>query len=434
MKIRIFAALLILVGAVLGYGVYQSNYTGHGFVSNFPFKLGLDLNGGTHLAYKADTSTLPAGTANDTMNALRDVIERRVNLFGVSEPSVLVEEVGLGTTRDYRLVVELPGVTDIDEAVRQIGETPQLEFKLVDSSATSTATDTPSFIDTGLNGQYLKRALVEFDPTTGAPMVGIEFNEEGRKLFAAITKANVGNILAIFLDGQAISAPVIRQEIREGRAQISGGFMLPEARELVRNLNYGALPVNIELVSTETIGPTLGKAVLDAGVHSGVIAFIVISIFLILWYRLPGVVAVVALALYVVLNLALFKLIPVTLTAAGIAGFILSLGIAVDANILIFERTKEELRRGKSLRDAIHEGFARAWDSIRDSNSSSIITAVILYYFASTSVIKGFALVFGLGVIVSMFTAITATRTMMYALPQSDNKFWRFLFTTGFNK
>jgi protein-export membrane protein SecD len=260
----------------------------------------------------------------------------------------------------------------------------------------------------------------------------LALNKEGEAIFAKLTKDNVGRVLAIFLDGAPISTPVIRQEITGGKAQISGGFTPLEAKELVRNLNYGALPVPIELVSTQTVGATLGDEATEAGVRAGLWSFLIIGIFLVLWYRLPGLLATLALAVYVALNLALFKLIPVTLTAAGIAGFILSLGMAVDANILIFERMKEELRRGRVLSDAIQEGFHRAWTSIRDSNISSIITAIILYYFASTPVIKGFALVFFIGVITSMFTAITASRTLLKALGASGSgKVSRFLFSSG---
>ena len=438
MKVRIISAVLIIISLLLGYGVHLSNFPGNGWVSNFPFKLGLDLNGGSHLTYRADTSKVTTNV-DETMNALRDVIERRINLFGVSEPVVQVEEARVGTGKEYRLIVELPGVTDIKEAVAKIGETPNLEFKILKKdadleNATSAEKIAAAFVPTGLTGQYLKRAQVQFDPNTNEPLVNLEFNDQGKEMFAKITKENIGNVVAIFLDNQPISLPVVQQEIKDGRAQISGNFRVAEARDLVRNLNYGALPVPIELISTETVGPTLGKTVLAAGIRSGVISFIVISIFLIVWYRLPGLIAVVALSMYVIFNLALFKLIPVTLTAAGVAGFILSLGMAVDANILIFERTKEELKKGKALKDALHEGFERAWFSIRDSNSSSIITALILYYFASTPVIQGFALVFGIGVLVSMFTAITATRAFLYALPQNENKTWRSLFVSGFSK
>jgi protein-export membrane protein SecD len=438
-KIRMGAALLLIVGTFLGYAIYASSNIQGSYFNRFPFQLGLDLNGGTHLTYKADVSKVASGDVNSAMQSLRDVIERRVNLFGVTEPTVQVETGGAlsGNGIDYRLAVELPGVTDVKQAVELIGKTPSLEFRIAtEAYKNATSTDNlkleDAFTATGLDGKYLQRAVVELDPTTRQPTVGITFNNEGKALFAKITKENIGQVLAIFLDGQPITTPVIRSEITDGKAQISGNFDTKTAQELVRNLNYGALPVPIELLSTQSVGPTLGAKVLNAGIFSGLIAFIVISIFLIIWYRLPGVVAVVALALYTILNLVIFKLVHVTLTAAGIAAFILSIGMAVDANILIFERTKEELKRGKNLDSAIREGFHRAWSSIRDSNSSSIITAVVLYYFASSSVVKGFALVFGIGVVTSMFTAITATRTLLLALNMKDSKISRFLFSSGF--
>ncbi len=402
------------------------------------YKLGLDLAGGTHLIYKADVKNVPATDVKGAMEALQQVIERRVNLFGVAEPLVQVEEGGfLAGNNEERLIVELPGVTDVEKAVALIGQTPLLEFKLVKDTKGLTEEQIKAlppeqlFIPTKLTGRYLERAQLNFDPTTGQPSVEISFNAEGSKIFAQITKDNVGRILAIFLDGQPISTPVIRQEITGGKATISGRFTPKEAKDLVRDLNYGALPVPIELVSTQTIGPSLGQAALQAGVRAGIIAFVVIALFLLIWYRLPGLVAIIALGIYVILNLAVFKFIPVTLTAAGIGGFILSIGMAVDANILIFERTKEEIRRGRNLEDAIREGFHRAWASIRDSNLSSIITAIILYWLASTSVIKGFALVFGLGVVISMFTAITASRSLLMAVRLKDSKAAKFLFSSG---
>lgn len=425
-KIRIWALILIIAGGWIGYWVYERSAD---------FKLGLDLNGGTHLTYQADVTKITSDI-DETMDALRDVIERRINLFGVSEPIVQVERGGYAGNVDYRLIVELPGVTDVEAAKAQIGKTPLLEFKTVDpnadlSNATTTEEIAAALVDTGLTGQYVSRAVVEFNPQTGEPVVAVTFNGEGKELFARITKENIGAPVAILLDGEILSMPIVQEEITAGTAQISGGFRIAEARELVKNLNYGALPVPIDLVSTETIGPSLGRAILDAGIYAGVVAFVVISVFLILWYRLPGIVAVVALILYVILNLAIFQLIPVTLTAAGIAGLVLSIGMAVDANILISERIKEELRRGKKINEALHEGFARAWSSIRDSNTSSIITGIILYYFASTPVVQGFALVFIIGVLVSMFTAITATRAFMYALPHRETKLWKTLFTAG---
>ena len=290
------------------------------------------------------------------------------------------------------------------------------------------------YLPTGLDGRLLQNAQLQFDSTTQKPMVVLNFNDEGKALFAKITGENVGKTLAIFLDGSLIQAPTIQEVIDTGTARITGGFDANTAKEVVKQLNYGALPVPIELVSQQTIGPSLGQAALDASLKAGIVGFILLSLFLILWYRLPGIIAIVALILYILISLSLFLLIPVTLTAAGLAGFILSIGMAVDANVLIFERMKEELRNGKKLRDAMHEGFHRAWLSIRDSNISSIITAVVLFWLG-TSAVKGFALTLGLGVVVSMFTAITASRTFLFATEiKTVNGFTKFLYGSGFTK
>ena len=429
---RIIALLVIIAAIGIGYFVYNTELGD----SDYAFKLGLDLNGGSHLVYQADVSEVAIGDVASSMDALRNVIERRINLFGVSEPLVQTESAGLvaGKAIAQKLIVELPGVADVDKAIEMIGKTPLLEFKLVreDPPVAGTTTPTLTLTPTGLTGRLLKRAALEFDQNLNEPQVLLTFTSEGKDLFAKITKENVGKVLGIFLDGQPLSLPVVREEIRDGSAVISGDFTPAEAKTLVRDLNYGALPVPIKLLSTQKIGASLGADAVKAGIKAGEISFLVIALFLILWYRLPGLIAIIALAIYIALNLAIFKLIPVTLTAAGITGFILSIGMAVDANILIFERLKEELRRGKTLANAIHEGFARAWTSIRDSNLSSIITAVILFWFASTSVIKGFALVFGIGVITSMLTAITVSRTLLFALGvKGENKITRFLFSCG---
>lgn len=435
-----FRALTVLIlSALVGYFVYSTEANKD---SSYLFKLGLDLKGGSHLVYKADMSDVPEGEEDDAMISLRNVIERRVNMFGVSEPVVQTEQSGVfGAGSERRLIVELPGVTDISKAIEMIGKTPTLEFRLVNPEVRnleeSDLQNKPLeevFYSTGLTGRFVKKAQLAFDDMTGEPKVSLSFNSEGADMFEKITEENIGQVLAIFLDGVPISTPVIRQAISGGSAEISGQFTVAEAKQLVRDLNYGALPVPVELLSTETVEATLGEVATDAGVKAGLWSLAIIAIFLVAWYRLPGLLASVALILYVVMNLAVFKLIPVTLTAAGIAGFVLSLGMAVDANILIFERMREELAKGKSIKEALEEGFARAWLSIRDSNLSSMITAAILFFFASTSVVKGFALVFGLGVLISMLSAITISRTFLRATAMRDGRFARFLYSSGFYK
>lgn len=432
-KDRFLALLVLVAGLAVGYFSYTPEFFGY----STPFKLGLDLAGGTQLVYKADISELPSTDVDASMQSLRDVIERRVNLFGVAEPLVQ-EEQGL-LSGERRLVVELPGVTDVKEAIDQIGQTPVLEFKLMVEvpAADPTSSSTAAFLPTGLTGRQLSGAQLQFSQGTAGqfsndPIILLNFNSEGAALFEKITGENVGQPLAIFLDGEMISAPVIREAISGGVATISGQFTPEEGRELARNLNFGALPVPIELVTTETIGATLGEESFARSIAAGVYGLIFVAIFMVLWYRLPGIIAVVALLVYVAIMLALFKLIPVTLTAAGLAAFILSIGLAVDANILIFERIKEEFARGRSTHDAMHEGFARAWPAIRDSNIAHIITASILF-FMGTSLIQGFALVFGLGVIVSMLSAITISRNFLYAVSITHNTaFGRFMLDSGF--
>lgn len=443
-KIRIIALIILLAASGIGYFNYSSETNPE---SRFPFKLGLDLAGGTHLVYEADISELPPQDIQSSMNTLRDVIERRTNLFGVSEPIVQIERSSVFAEgeRQQRLIVELPGITDITEAVRIIGETPLLEFKLVNEEATPLTEDEEFtqerfdelFISTELTGRFLERAQLEFGTggTSGnlqnEPIVVLQFTKEGGDLFAEITGKNVGRTLAIFLDGDLKSIPVINEEIVGGSAIISGGFTPEEARDLVRNLNLGALPVPIELLSTQTIGASLGREALDKGIVASLLGLVAVALFLILWYRLPGIVAVVSLTIYIVIMLALFKFIPVTLTAAGLAGFLLSIGLAVDANVLIFERMKEELKEGNDVESSTRSGFKRAWLSIRDGNISSIITAIILFWFG-TSLVKGFALTFGIGIIISMVTAITISRTFLYALGNYQNRgITKFLFGSG---
>lgn len=437
-KQRLVALLVLLAGFGIGYFVYASQMH-----SWRPFRLGLDLSGGTHLVYDADTSKVAPTDVSDSLTALQSVILRRIDAFGVGEPVVQTERSGALGTGGERLIVELPGVTDVNQAIKIIGQTPLLEFKLVKPGMESKLTDArgtlnpAAFQDTGLTGQYLKSASLQFGNGSGAlasePTVVINFNTQGGKLFSDITTANVGHELAIFLDGNMLSAPVIQVPITNGTAVISGHFTASDAKQMVQNLNLGALPVPITLASTQTIGATLGDQALHAGVIAGVVGFVILALFMILWYRLPGIVAVLALMIYSTLMLAIFQLLPVVLTAAGIAGFILSIGLAVDANILIAERIKEELAEGRTSEEAIKEGFARAWLAIRDSNIAHIIASIILFWLG-TSIIKGFALVFGLGVVVSMFSAITISRTFLRALHVNTHKpFGRFLMRSGIN-
>lgn len=516
--------------------------------------LGLDLQGGTSLTYEADLTNIEAGQEQEAMAGVRDVLERRVNAFGVSEPVVQTNKSGDA----WRVLVELPGITDVNKAVQEIGETPLLEFKtegdaelteeqlqlirdtnatsqqraqdildrvlagedfatiaaaesedtgtaanggslgyfgrgisdvaieeaafsaetgkvmpqLVESefgyhilNVTNKVTAKPSehsadslqnilnedgtstvseneqpeelvevahimvqklpessavfgnnYVNTDLTGKQLERADVQFDPNTNIPLVTLDFDDEGSQLFEDITRDNIGKTIAIYLDGEAISTPVVNQAISGGQAQIEGNFTIEEARTLARRLNSGALPVKITLVNQRNVGPTLGEDAIQRSVVAGLLGLVILAIYMIVYYRMPGVVAVVSLIIYGLLLLTIFKLWPITLTLSGVAGFILSLGIAVDANVLIFERMKEELRNGKSLQSAIDDGFKRAWLSIRDSNLSSLLSCLILIWFGS-SVIKGFAITLAIGIVLSMFSAITITRTILKVVP-----------------
>ena len=455
MRQKILLALFFIVlGGALGFFVFKSEPKLNKdfnaelfFLKNHSFRLGLDLSGGSHLVYNADVSGVPSDQIADSMDALRDIIERRVNLFGVSEPVVQVQKGSFVSGSGEQLIVDLPGVTDLKQAKEMIGQTPLLEFKIErskdepitiklgpDGKIDEKMLQDQQFISTELTGRYLKKALLEFDPNTREPTVNLQFDDTGTKLFSQITKDNIGKSVAIYLDGAIISAPVVREEIPNGQAVISGSFTPTEAKTLVGRLNSGALPVPITLLSTQTIGATLGDKALQAGVMAAIMGFLLVALFLILWYRLPGLVAVLSLCIFIVIILSLFKLLPVTLTAAGIAGFIISIGIAVDANVLIFERVKEELRGGHTVADAVSRGFSRAWLAIRDSNISNFITALILFWFG-TSLIKGFALTLGMGVIVSMFSAITITRIFLGALRfVGEGKVVRFLFSSGISK
>jgi preprotein translocase subunit SecD len=380
---------------------------------------GLDLQGGVYLIYQLDTSGINNKDIKTASQSLVSAIERRINGLGVSEPSIQLASAGSNQT----IIVELPGITNIQDAINSIGKTSQLKFKELDSTANQTikagtviqggTTLGQTFKDTELTGAHLQLATVTTDNTNGMPEVSLQFDGVGAKMFSDITKRNIGKPLAIYLDDQQIEAPTVQSEIDNGQAVINGGNMtVVSARQLALELNEGALPVPIKLIEQQNIGATLGSESVQKSLVAGLVGLILVGIFMIAYYKLPGLIAVVALFIYTLITLALFKLIPITLTLAGIAGFILSVGMAVDANILIFERTKEELAAGKSVGLAIEEGFKRAWSSIRDSNISSLITAAILYY-CTTGIVRGFAVTLAIGIFISLFTAITISRTFL---------------------
>lgn len=481
--IVILAALALTVVWPKGPDIsYQDYY------KELKFHLGLDLQGGVHLIYEADLSNIDPENYEDSMDGVRDVIERRVNIIGVSEPVVQTVK----SDGNWRLIVELAGVTDVAEAIEMIGQTPYLDFreteedqvaeesennevlkegeieeegegdeeqedlinteelriegegddaKLVDAEgnpvdmeklqaqmdAQKAESGYPGFKLTELSGQHLNQAQLQFDPNTNMPVIALEFNEEGKNLFAEITERNIGKPVGIFLDGDPISIPMVQDSIRDGKAIISGDFTVDEAKQLAMRLNAGALPVPINLISQQTVGATLGQESVEKSFLAGIIGLVLVCLFMIAYYRLPGLLSVFALVLYALIVLALFKLIPITLTLAGIAGFILSIGMAVDANVLIFERIKEELNEGNNLYSSVEEGFKHAWISIRDSNISTIITCVILAWFG-VGILQGFAITLGIGVLVSMFSAITITRTLLriFARKGIEKRPWLF--------
>lgn len=393
-------------------------------------RLGLDLVGGVQALLEADLPEDSEVSAED-MRTARTIVENRVNGLGVEE--AVVQQAG-----DRRIVVELPGETDPEKALQTIKQTGVLEFvemglnpppegTIIETDFGASSTDqegetgtTPDaenqVYHTVLTGSALQNVAVTTTPT-GEYQVAFEMNDEGAAIFGEYTTNHVGEILGIALDKQVISTPQIQTAITEGSGVISGNFTLESANALAVQLRYGSLPIPLKVVESRTVGPTLGEDSLQKSLVAGIIGLSVIVLFMALYYRLPGVLANVALLIYAVLTFALFKFIPVTLTLPGIAGFVLSLGVAVDANILIFERLKEELRSGRTLRQSIDLGWDRAWPSIRDSNFSTLITCGILFWFGSAfgaSIVKGFSLTLAVGVLVSMFTAIIVTRNFLH--------------------
>ena len=386
----------------------------------FKTHLGLDLKGGSHLVFEADTSKVRADDLEDALNSARDIIEKRVNFFGVAEPQIQT----LKSQGKYRIIVELPGITDVSSAIKLIGQTAQLSFKEeMPPKDKKEATETPIFLrltkDTGLLGKHVKKASLTFDPQTGKPQVALTFTEEGGRIFAKVTERNVGKPVAIYLDQFLLSAPVVQQKIDDGNAVITGNFSVDEAKKLAISINSGALPLPIKLVEQKNIGPTLGEEEVRKSVYAGVVGLSLVILFMILYYKKLGAIAALALLIYGVLSLAIFRTIPVVLTLPGVAGFILSIGMAVDSNILIFERIREELRKGKGFEVAFNLGFGRAIDAIKDANITTLIVSFILFnplnwdFLPQFGMVRGFALTLAIGVITSLFTGVFITKRLI---------------------
>lgn len=397
----------------------------------FALKQGLDIQGGMQVVLKADMSEIVPEDRDDALQSAQDVIARRVDFYGINEPLVQTSRQG----EEYRLIVELPGVDEPDQALQLIGRTAELEFKLestpsaqaspsaaLDATASAfleTQLFLDSFKETGLTGQQLQKAAVQFDPQTGEPVIGLAFDQEGREKFAQITRDNVGKVLAIFIDGFPVAMPSINQPILDGQAVMTGGFTVEQAQQLAIQLNAGALPVPIEILEQRVVGASLGQDSINKTVKAGLVGLGLVMLFMILNYGYKGLIAVIGLICYGIYTVALYKLIGVTVTVPGIAGLLLSIGMAVDSNILIFERMKEELRVGRPFAVAMEKGFGRAWNSIKDANTVTILISLLLinplnFSFLNTSgLVRGFGVTLLLGIVVSLFTGLVVTRTLM---------------------
>jgi len=405
---------------------------GRQFKKKLEIKQGLDLQGGLQVVLQAEMGDIAENQRDTALEAAKNVIERRVNFFGVTEPVIQTSK----TSGRHRIIVELPGVQDTEQAVDLIGQTAQLDFREgvfeelppestpepdasgVGSGQASSAQIT-GFKETDLTGKDLEKAEVTFEQNTSAPQIAIKFTDEGATKFEEITQRNVEKPLAIFLDGQVISAPRVNEAISGGQAVITGQFDLEQAKNLAIQLNAGALPVPITILEQRSIGATLGQESVQKSLIAGIVGLGLVAFFMIGYYGRLGLLATVGLVIYGLITLALYKLIPVTLTLAGMAGFLLSIGMAVDANILIFEKIKEELSMAKPLTRAVEKGFGRAWDSIRDANICTLITCFVLFnplnwsFLNTSGMIRGFALTLGLGIFISLFTGVVVTRTLI---------------------
>ncbi len=398
------------------------------FSRDLNIREGLDLQGGTEITLQADMSQIPDDSRTSALESAEEVIRRRVDLFGVAEPLIQRSQFA----GNYRLIIQLPGIKNIDDALNLIGQTARLDFReepaIISPEATISGLRIDQFTPTDLSGKDLRKAQVTFSSQgTGGPEVQLEFNDEGKKKFAAITKRNIGKRVAIFLDNLPVTIPVVQQEIADGNAVISGNFTIDEARELAIQLNAGALPVPIEIIQQRTVGATLGATSVAKSLKAGLVGLSIVMLFMLLYYGKLGFIADIGLIIYGLITLTIYKLIPVTLTLPGLAGFILSIGMAVDSNILIFERMKEEMRLGKPWKIALELGFGRAWNSIKDANTATLCTAFILFnplnwnFLPQSGMVRGFALTLSLGVAISLFTGIVITRALLRTFYKGKN-------------
>src|SRR3989344_585388 len=411
---------------VLGSPRLNTTLFGKPVSITFSFKQGLDIQGGMQVVLEADMSNIAVIDRQAALESVREVLLRRVDLYGISEPVVQTAIAG----ESYRVVIELPGVTNETEALALVGKTAELSFQLLEEkpieispdASTAAEIDFSQFMslkETGLSGSQLKRATVQFDQNTGEPQVGIQFDEAGSRLFADVTREHTGERLAIILDGTIVMAPNLSEPILGGQAQISGGFTLDQAKQLSIQLNAGALPVPITVLEQRTIGASLGSESVRASLQAGLLGILLVMLFMILYYGWSGVLASMALSIYALLTIALYKIFGVTITVPGLAGLLLSIGMAVDANILIFERMKEEQRMVRPFLLAMELGFGRAWDSIKEANLATIMTAVILVnplnlpFLNSSGLVRGFGITLLIGVVLGLFTGVFVTRTLV---------------------
>ncbi len=435
---RISPALAETVPPVWTFEKALVDFRGLGipFRTDAPFMFGLDIQGGTQITLAADMKDIPESERKTALASVQEVIRRRVDLFGVAEPRIRTAVLG----DQYRIIVELPGVDQPEAALQLIGQTAKLQFREPNEETSRLQLDAiaspeaalayiQSFQPTELDGQKLQRATLTFDPQTNEPTVSLQFNETGAQLFADLTTRHVNQPLAIFLDEQPLSLPVVNEPIYGGQAAISGGFTVEQAQALVAQLNAGALPVSLSIVEQNTVGPSLGEKSLQQSLAAGLVGLILVMAFMVLLYGASGLLATIGLIAYGIITLAMYKLIPVTLTLPGVAGLVLSIGMAVDANILTFARIREELRAGKSWNLALKNGFGRSWEAIKGANLATLAICFILFNpfnwgaLHTSGPVRGFAFTLALGLVISLFTGVFYSRLLiqLFLAPPKDH-------------